>query len=265
MPLELLDIILLLVIGVVAGTLGGMLGIGGSIIMFPAMAVLFDGRAWQNQHLLQAAAMVVNIAVAVPATLRHRKAGNVRMDLFRIMLPAATVAIIGGVLVSNLFSGLALRQVFAGFLAYVVINNVIKLVRRTPEHGADAARVTPVTGGIVGGAMGFAAGLLGIGGGGIAVPLANLLCRVPLKQAIGASASVMCRTAGVGAILKLATLQQHETTRTAALTIALILIPTALLGGHLGAGLTQAMPIRLVRAVLTVVLAVAALRMGGVL
>ena len=68
------------VLGLVAGTLGGMLGVGGSLIMIPALVMMF-GREGQtegfNLHLYQAAAMIVNLFVAIPATLRHRQAGAV--------------------------------------------------------------------------------------------------------------------------------------------------------------------------------------------
>jgi uncharacterized membrane protein YfcA len=259
------EIVSLALIGLAAGTLGGLLGIGGSIIMIPAMAIMFHGRAWGDQHLYQAAAMAVNVAVAVPAALRHRKAGAIHSRLFKIMLPAAMVAIVAGVLVSNLFEPTTLKRIFAAFLIYVVVTNVIKLVGKKPEHHPDHARVNILTGGVVGTVMGFAAGLLGIGGGGIAVPLANLICRVPLRQAIAASAAVMCLTAGVGAAIKIGTLPEHGHPWTQAVVLALILSPTAMLGGHLGASLTHRVDVRLVRAIFTVVIALAAARMAGLL
>lgn len=261
-PFEILSLIL---IGLIAGSLGGLLGIGGSIVMIPAMAIMFHTRAWGDQHLYQAAAMAVNVAVAVPAALRHRKAGAIHSRLFRIMLPAAMIAIVVGVLVSNLFDATTLKRIFAAFLVYVVVTNVIKLVRKQPEHPAEHARVNLLTGGLVGSVMGFAAGLLGIGGGGIAVPLANLVCRVPLRQAIAASAAVMCLTAGVGAAIKIGTLPEHGHPWTQAVVLAVILSPTAMIGGHLGATLTHRTNVRLVRAIFTAVIALAAARMAGLL
>ena len=260
-----LEFVLLAVIGLAAGSLGGLLGVGGSIIMIPAMAIMFHARPWGDQHLYQAAAMAVNVAVALPAALRHKKAGALHARLFRIMLPAAMVAIIGGVLISNLFEPTTLKRIFAVFLLYVAVTNVIKLVRKRPEHHPDHARVTILTGGIVGTVMGFAAGLLGIGGGGIAVPLANHLCRVPLRQAIAVSAAVMCLTAGVGAAIKIGTLPEHGHTWQQAVVLALVLSPTAMLGGHLGASLTHRVPVPLVRAIFTVVIVAAAARMTGLL
>ena len=63
-----LDIVMLLLTGFGAGLLGGFVGIGGSIIMIPAMLLLLG----QNQHLYQAAAMIVNVVVALSGAVCMR-------------------------------------------------------------------------------------------------------------------------------------------------------------------------------------------------
>ncbi|MHC5004641.1 MAG: sulfite exporter TauE/SafE family protein, partial [Planctomycetota bacterium] len=242
------DILALLALGLVAGCLGGLLGIGGSIVMIPAMTLLLD----RSQHLAQAAAMIVNVFVAVPALRQHQRARAVRWDVARRMLPAALVAIVVGVEASNRISGARLKQVFGFFLVYVIAVNVIKLVRRTPEpveheqHSGWPASTT------VGGFMGFAAGLLGIGGGGIAVPLLQRVCNLPLRQCIATSTAVMCITAGLGAWRKNAALENLAAADGSAITLqeslltAACLAPTAVVGGLLGAALTHRLPLGLV-------------------
>lgn len=254
---------MLVVIGFAAGIIGGMIGIGGSIIMIPAMAIIFDRSPWAGQHLFQAAAMIVNIAVAIPSALRHRAMGAFRMDLFRWMLPAAIVATIVGVLISNLIPGETLKQVFAVFLVYIVIDEARKILKRHEDHASANARVDAPRGFLVGGVMGLGAGLLGIGGGGLAVPLARVVCRLPVREAIGTVAAVMCVTAVFGATAKVATLESHGADWRVAVLIAAILSPSAVIGGHIGAGLTHRLPLRVVRVVFAVTLLIAAGRMGG--
>lgn len=266
--LSFLDVLILLAVGLLTGAVGGMIGIGGSLIIIPALAFLFSHRAWtgpDDQHLFQAAAMIVNVAVAVPAALRHRRAGAVRRDLFRLMLPATAVAVIAGVLVSNIFEGRRLQQLFAVFLLYVVADSILKLIRRTDENpsGRTAERITIPRAGFVGASMGFMAGLLGIGGGNIAVPLAHILCRVPLRQCIATTASVMCLTSLVGAALKVGTLESHGQSWHAAALLALVLSPTAVVGGYIGAGLTHSLSLAMVRVVFIIVLLAAAAKMFG--
>ena len=77
-------------LGLVAGTFGGMLGVGGSVIMIPGLTLALG----PDQHLYQAAAMVANVAVAWPAAARHRRAGAMVGPVMRWMLPAAVVAVL---------------------------------------------------------------------------------------------------------------------------------------------------------------------------
>lgn len=264
MDLHLLDIVWLALLGLLAGTLGGLLGIGGSIIAIPGLVLLFAARWPDSQHLFQAAAMIVNVFVAIPAAIRHRRAGAFRKDLFRIMLPATAVAIVLGALLSNQIPSDTLQILFGVFLLYVVFNMLRKAFSKRVDHAAGEARVTIPRGVTVGGAMGIMAGLLGIGGGGIAVPLAQMLCRLPLRQCIAVSANVMCFTAGIGAAIKVATLgdvSDGALTWTDPVLLAIPLAPTAVIGGFIGAGLTHRIPVRATRIVFAIAMLAAAAKM----
>ncbi len=250
------------VIGLFAGVLGGMLGIGGSILMIPGLVALFGDGDGGSLHVYQAAAMAVNIAVAAPATMRHRRAGALRRDLLQGMIPAAAVMIVVGVFVANATPTRALRMLFAVFLLFVTYTEARKLRHTEDDEAKLNSRVTLSRSGGVGGVMGSIAGLLGVGGGVVAVPLAQFLCRVSLREAIAASAATMCLTAGVGATVKMLTLGSLGLPISRALFLALALAPTAILGAGLGARMTHRLPIHVVRGVLIVVLLAAAGRMA---
>jgi hypothetical protein len=259
--IEAADILPLLLTGLTAGVLGGLLGIGGSIIMIPAMAMLFAGKDWSDQHLIQAAAMLVNVAVAIPAARKHYKMGAFRADLFRAMLPATMFFIVVGVLVSDVLPSGWLRRLFAVFLVYVAVTSVGKALRKRQPHEPDNERVTRLRGGFVGSVMGFLAGLLGIGGGGIAVPLAHVVCKLRLKNCIAVSSMVMCLTAGVGAALKIALLPGHGHSVAEPFILFLCLAPTAIVGSVIGASLTHRIPANALRLVFGVIMLVVAARM----
>lgn len=256
------------VLGFAAGTLGGMLGVGGSVLMIPGLTVLL-GR---QQHLYQAAAMVVNVFVASPAAWRHYKAGAVVGDVLRVMLPAAIGAVCVGVWLSNrsVFAGevgeIWLGRVLAGFLVFVVGVNVRRLVT-SAGRARDASEERPGevsawASGAVGVVMGLTAGLLGVGGGALAVPMQTVLLRLPLRCAIANSAAVMVLSAAVGAVYKNATLGGHGDAWTQSLLLAGVLAPTAFVGGRIGAMLTHRLPLRQVRIAFVVLLAVAAWKMA---
>ncbi len=250
-------------IGFAAGTLGGMLGIGGSIIMIPALALLFPGRGPDAQHLFQAAAMAVNVAVSLPAAIRHGRAGAVRRQLLIYILPTALAAILVGVWLSNQLDGMTLRRIFAVFLLYLAAQEIVRVWRKRPDHNEAASRITPMRAGAVGTVLGGSAGVLGIGGGILAVPLAQWLCRVPMRHAIAASSATMCITAGVGAAVKIGTLPAHHQTPADAFVLAGALAPAAMLGAWTGASLTHRLPIVTMRGVLACLLLLAAWRMSG--
>lgn len=263
MPLDTFHLALIACVGLAAGVLGGLLGIGGSVIMIPALALLVHDPSAESQHLYQAAAMAVNVAVSLPAALRHRRSGNVRRDVFRLMLPSAACGIVVGVLASNLLPGLALRRVFAAFLAYNAAAELVGLLRQRPDYPEEGALVTPARIIIPGTVMGLAAGLLGIGGGVIGIPILRRAAHLPLRQCIGASSAVMCLTAIVGAGLKTGTLSQHGYAPSRAVILAALLAPTAVIGGLLGAGLTQRLPLQAIRGAMIVLLAYSAYQMAG--
>lgn len=276
-PFQIDTLALIAVIGLVAGTLGGLLGVGGSVVMIPALAILFG--TGKNQHLYQATAMTANLAVALPAAARHRRAGALTPPVLRWMLPAALLAIVGGVLLSNLpvfrndTGGLWLGRILALFLIYVIVVNVKKLLRTRAQKQADWERpktITPLRSSSVGLIMGTAAGLLGIGGGALAVPLQQTIIKLNLRNAIANSSFVMVFSAAIGAALKLATLNEHYPPVPGqwpawqnALLLAGILAPTAILGAGLGARLTHTLPLRTVRIAFVLLLITAAYKMAA--
>lgn len=249
-------------IGLLAGLAGGLLGIGGSVIIIPGLVLYLSQTgqyAGSTQHLLQAAAMICNVFVAAPAVLAHRRARAITRSVVVFLVPAALAGILLGVQVSNtsLFArqhGVYLAMVFAGFMAYVAAYNTWRLCRKTDlEHGFEE-RAKPGAAAVagVGLVMGFAAGLLGIGGGALCVPMQQVLLRIPLRRAIANSAVTILCVSPMGALFKNATLGHHGIQVSESLQLALLLIPTAIVGSYVGGRLTHALPRRVLRVVFIV-------------
>lgn len=258
--IEIVPLATLVLVGLAGGLAGGLVGIGGSLVMIPALTMLF-GR---DQHLYQAAAMIVNAAVAGTATVRHARAGAIRGEILRWMLPPAVLLVAVGVLLSNRFDQRLMQAAFGAFMLYVAISEGRSLLRKAPpiEEGPGEPRRGAVL--ATGGVTGFVAGLLGIGGGGIAVPMLRSLCRVPLRQAIATTSAVMLASAAIGAALKnLAFAGSLGGGRGVldSLALAAILIPAGMAGAWIGASLTHRLPLRAIRIAFAAIMAAGGARM----
>jgi uncharacterized membrane protein YfcA len=260
-----LEILLVLGIGLAGGISGGLLGIGGSVVMLPLLTLLLG----PNQQLYQAACMPVNVVVAIGALRRHVLAKTIRTDWLRWLMPATALAAIVGVLLGNLLDGAVLGRLFGAFLLYVAASEALRHVRRVV---VDCAEITPATPGgasLVGAATGGIAGLLGVGGGIVAVPLLRTIGRMPLRQAIATSTATIVIASSIGAIAKNASIgsltgaEGEPLSLGVSLGLAAILAPSALLGGYLGSRLTYALPIAAVRIAFAVLIGIAGLRMIG--
>ena len=266
-----MEYVLVSLTGLVAGILGGLLGIGGSVVMIPALVWIFSSVVDRPEtvHQYQAAAMIVNFLLAGPATLRHARAKAIYPGVWKYLAPAALAGIVIGVFVSRLhvFTGANerhMRMAFGVFLLYVAGYNVWRM--RSPKiegvSREEADRMPALWKIAVGLPMGFAAGLLGIGGGALAVPAMQVVLRLPLRNAIATSAATIFAVAWLGAIVKNASLGSDGTV-TRSLVLAAILAPTAMAGAYLGGHLTHTLPLRVVRAALILLMLTAAWKMLG--
>lgn len=263
------EIAILLAIGLVAGLLGGLLGIGGSAIFIPAATLIIG----PDQQIYQAAAMILNVAVAGTATVKHYRKGAIRPTVVKRMLPAAIVFVIIGVLLSNMITGNTLLRLFGVLLwiiALVEINTLLRDAKKEPAAEESTSRESWTVLGSIGGLMGFIGGILGIGGGVFAVPLLRSTARFPMRHAVAAAACVTLPMAMIGAVLKNATLHQivedgQHLSAWSSLSIAAALIPTAILGSWLGATLVHRLPIGAIRIAFVLLLIFAGMRMTGAL
>jgi uncharacterized membrane protein YfcA len=258
----------LILLGLFAGATGGLLGIGGSLIMIPGLVIL---RGAAGQHLYQAAAMIVNFFVALPATWQHTRAGATLRPITRYMVPSAVLGSVGGVMLSDLplFRGRGqgwLQISFAVFLLYVILYNIQRIGSSKRLPTMDEAAAAKLSKGkivmLVGLPMGLLGGVLGVGGGLLAVPLQQVVLRVPLTAAIANSAGTILWSSIVGAFVKNLHLPVHGHTVMESATLALHLIPSAMIGSYITSRKVHVWPVKVIRLALVVLLGYAAYRLA---
>lgn len=251
--------------GAAAGLLGGLLGIGGGVIMVPSLNLIFD----ETMHVAIAASLFSMIFISASSAWGHWKNGYVLKGVVVRMVPLATASAVGGVIAGAYFPGAVLRKVFAVFLLYSIGNMVYKSIRAFLSPEAEEAPLTEykppnewVTP-LVAIPMGFSCGVLGIGGGVIAVPALHLFLRLPLKNAIANSAATIFFSATVATVAKLISIDGMTVTRTTgevmtlswhhAAIIGALMAPTAFIAGRLGSHLTRISPTMVIRIIFAAV------------
>lgn len=132
-PLSALGVVALIAIGFITGTLSGLLGIGGGVIMVPAMVVLFGE--------VPVVAKGTSVAVIVPSslvgTLRNRKHRNADLPVAFAIGAAGIVSAVIGSLISDSIDDTVSNALFAGLLLTVAVLQLRTL--RAPAPQPDTA------------------------------------------------------------------------------------------------------------------------------
>ncbi len=249
-------------IGLIAGVVGGLTGLGGAIVMLPALGLYhgYETRDQDRHHVFMAASMIVNIVVALSASLQHRRKGVVRIDLLRAMIPAMAAGMVVGVLLSSQSPGRWAVIALACFIWSFCVFTLFTLVKKLPQRPEDARTPHWAILASIGLGTGIVGGYLGVGGGILLVPLLQI-AGLPLRHAIAGSAGVMWSSATIGAGVKLWLLPSQGFDRMDAIDIAVPMSMGALIGAALGACLSHRLKLPLLKVAIVIVLSIAAARM----
>ena len=159
----------LLAAGALAGLIAGLLGVGGGIVMVPAMALAFEAMGFDPavyQHVAVGTSLAVIIATGSASARAHYRRGAVMVDILRMWGPFIVGAALIGGLMSRLFSGDTLRIIFGVVALFVALNIVLPVQRQLMSRLGGSVLTNRVMGSIVG----FVSALMGIGGGSLSVP-----------------------------------------------------------------------------------------------
>ncbi len=239
-----------MVVGGVAGGLGAMLGIGGGVVLVPAMVLGFDIPL---EEAVPASLMcVVASSCSAAANYVENRLSDIRLGL---TLELATVmgAIAGGLVAVYL----APAMVAMAFGVFTLLVSLQMLLRRSRAEEPVSAEYSPVnyplgiSGSFVAGGL---SALLGVGGGPLKVPLMNQGMGVPFKVA-SATSNLMIGVTGAASVAAYAW-RGH-------LKLALVspLVVGVLGGAWVGSQLMPKVPTQVLKRLFAVVLLVVASQM----
>ena len=161
------SIIVLIVVGMLVGVLSGTFGIGGGTVIVPALVWL--GLSQRNAA---ATSMLAIVPTSISGVISYATGGHVDWLPPPPPPPPPGLSSDGSWLLSRL-PELVLRWIFVAFLVFVVINQVSFVPSR--DHQIVMTVVTGIGLALLGVFIGTLAGLLGIGGGALAVPSLSML------------------------------------------------------------------------------------------
>lgn len=223
-------------LGLAAGVLSGMFGVGGAVITTPGI------RAMGTAPLLAVGSTIPAILPgAITGAYRYSREGLVDWRIGLICGGSGALLAWVGAQTSDTVDARWLMVVTACLLAW----SGLSIIRRSRRHRAATAAVGTVSPGpgaearrpgvlplaVVGAGAGFVAGLLGVGGGVLMMPLFTTVLRIPVKVAV-ASSLVAVAIFSVPALVRHAQLDHIDW------TVALLLVAGTVPGARLGARLT---------------------------
>jgi uncharacterized protein len=206
--------LLIALAGACAGFLGALVGVGGGIILVPALSLYLGVPI----HQAVAASLVSVIANSSIASAGYARDGLANVRLGMSLEVATTLGALAGGSISAWLDRRALTAVFAAFL----VTNAAYLLLRRREASLDAEAVGALGGSFhdpalgrrvsypvrrlplglgVSAVAGAVSGLLGIGGGPIKVPMMTAIMGVPMKAAAATSNFMIGVTACASATL----------------------------------------------------------------
>ncbi len=176
-----------LLLGAIAGFLGGLFGIGGGTILVPVLLMLFEAQHFAPEHTMHLAlgsGMAVILFTALASLRKHHQHGAVNWSVVRSITPGILFGTALGAMSAAMIPAKGLGIVFALFVYAAAIQILLDL-------RPHAARQLPGTAGmtLTGTFTGWISSLVSIGGGTIVIPFL-IWCNVPLRHAIGTASAI---------------------------------------------------------------------------
>jgi uncharacterized protein len=235
---NLIELSLIFGSGIVAGLLGGLLGIGGGIVLLPVLRFYLG----LSPAVSAGTCIVAVFFTTLGGSFRHYQLGHVNI---RSILPVITAGAISTIVFSLVFLFFTRRErwldlgtgvVFSLISLRMMIEGWAEFSRKKRSEGTGGEIGGSTWGKLtLGGSAGILPGLLGIGTGAVLVPAFVLFLKAPIKIAIGASLTSFSVNALISALIKF--IQGYVY-----LPVALPICLGTLVGSNIGAVLNKRFP-----------------------
>jgi uncharacterized protein len=185
-----------LVLGLVAGFVAGLLGVGGGLIIVPVLTWMLEAQGLtQNAvHYALGTSLASILFTSISSLSAHHARAAVEWDTVGRITPGIIFGTFVGAALAARLSPVPLKIFFVAFLFYAA-------AQMWWNFKPGSHRQLPGFAGMfgAGSVIGAVSSWVGIGGGTLSVPL-QLWCNIPLHRAIGTSAAIGLPIAAAGAV-----------------------------------------------------------------
>jgi uncharacterized membrane protein YfcA len=172
----------LLAAGLAAGFVGGLFGIGGGVVIVPALYAVFTALGVDEavrMHVAVGTSLSTIIATSWRSLSAHMKAGAVDFDILRSWTPWIALGAVIGSAVAGIATTDVLLIIFGGGLLLIAV----QMGLASPSWRAFADMPRGLARASVASGLGLFSALMGIGGGAIGVTVMTL-CGRPIHRAV---------------------------------------------------------------------------------
>ena len=197
--MDLIFIIVLLITGVGVGFASGLLGVGGCFIMIPVQYWVLTSMSIDPKIAILVSFgtnLFVVLPTAISGSYRHSVKNAVLWKPAIIMGVSGAIAAVLGAFVATLLPGNVLTAAFGIAIIFGAIRMLTAKPLKAEEHPPDNS-LPYVLWGLP---LGFACGLIGIGGGVLMIPVMVVVLKFSMHKAVGTSTGLMIFTAIGGTI-----------------------------------------------------------------
>ncbi len=252
-----------LMLGVMAGLVGGLLGLGGGILIVPALLFIF---IWQGlptdilMHLAIATSLFTIVFTSISSSYIHHKHQAVLWPQVFLLTPGIIIGtVVGAFLVDHISSDI-LRRLF-GIFETLVACQIGFSVKPTVQRSLPARSGMFFAGGVIG----LFSTILGIGGGTLTVPFL-MWCHVDIRKAVATSSACGFPIALTGSLAMIFAGLDYSNLPEDSIgyvywPAAILILVTSVLFAPVGAKLAHSMPVDSLKRIFAIVLAGVGLRM----
>lgn len=187
----------------IAGILAGYFGVGGGIIIVPALIYvypLFNFTSAYTVHIAIATSLFTIIFTTIASAYKHSKIKNIiwKVSLTIGIFSSISVFIFSKFVVN--IPGNTLKKIFAVVLFLIAIRML--LTKTSNENNPDnkLLNINWIVCVLIGAVSGIISAFTGLGGGIIIIPMMHYFIKFPIKKAIGTSSAAIFLTALSGVL-----------------------------------------------------------------